>query len=150
MAIQIKHRISGAVMFSLETGNIKLCLQSAVQSGAYLRGAYLSGADLRGAYLSGAYLSGAKVDGFLLVGKRPVLQLGPLGSRSDYLLAVLTEEGIRVRAGCFTGTLSEFSEAVKKEHKDGIHGREYAAAIQMIEAHAAIWTHEVEDAKAAA
>ncbi len=173
--IEIKHRFSGATLFSFETESIKLCLQAAVKSGAdlsgaYLRGAYLRGADLRGAYLrgadlrgadlsgadlsgadlSGVYLRGAKVDGFLLVGNRPVLQLGPIGSRSDYLLAFLTEQGTRVRTGCFTGTLAEFAEAVKREHGDRDHGREYVAAIAMIEVHAAIWTPAVEEAKAAA
>ena len=133
--VEIKARCGGAVLFSLETESIKLCLQAAVKSGADLRG---------------ACLGGAKVDGFLLVGDRPVLQIGPLGSRSDYLLAFLTEEGVRIRAGCFTGTLAEFSEAVQEEHKDGIHGREYAAAIQMIEARAAIWTPVAEEVKAAA
>ncbi len=129
-------------------------------SGAYLSGAYLSGADLRGADLSGAYLSGADLRGadlsgadlrgaylsgdkdapkLVLVGKRPMLSVGPIGSRSDYLLAFLTDEGIRVRAGCFFGTLPEFRAAVGKTHAGNDHGREYEAAIAMIEAHAAIW-----------
>ena len=118
--------------------------------GADLRVADLGGADLRGADLRGADLGGAKVDGIPLVGTRPVLQLGPLGSRSDYLLAFLTEQGIRIRAGCFSGTLAEFAEAVEREHGDSEHGREYAAAIAMIETHAAIWAPAAEPAKATA
>ncbi len=110
-------------------------LRSADLSGANLSGAYLSGAYLRGAYLSGAYLSGDK-----LVGNRPVLQIGPVGSRADYLVAYLTDAGVMVRAGCFLGTLDAFRAACAETHGDGIHGREYAAAIQMIEAHAALWT----------
>ena len=68
MNFQIKHRFSGAVLFSLETGNLKLCLETAVNSradlgGADLRGAYLGGADLGGAYLGGADLGGADLGG---------------------------------------------------------------------------------------
>jgi hypothetical protein len=77
MKFEIKNRIT-EVLFSLECGSHKLCVEAAVKqranlsgaylSGAYLRGAYLggaylSGADLRGAYLSGAYLSGADLSG---------------------------------------------------------------------------------------
>ena len=46
---EIKHRYSGAVLYSLETESIKLCLEAAVKSEADLRGAYLSRADLSGA-----------------------------------------------------------------------------------------------------
>ena len=165
MNFEIKSRYSGAILFALECGSLKLCVEAAVKSGADLSGAYLSGADLSGAYLSGAYLRsaylsgadlsgadlsgadlrgadlrGALVDGGKLVGTRPVLQIGPLGSRSDYLLAFLTEKGIRVRAGCFSGSLDEFSKAVERTHADNEHAREYVAAIQMIEAYASIWS----------
>jgi len=125
-------------------------LRGAYLSGAYLYGANLSGADLYGAYLSGAYLYGANLSGadlrgaYLrdnkLVGERPILQIGPIGSRSDYLVAYLTDAGVMIVAGCFFGTLAEFRAACAETHGDSIHGREYAAAIQMIEAHASLWT----------
>ena len=54
MKVEIKHRFTGAVLFSMETESIKLCVEAAVGSSAYLRGADLGGADLRGAYLRGA------------------------------------------------------------------------------------------------
>jgi hypothetical protein len=68
---EIKHRYSGAVLYSLETESIKLCLEAAAKSGAdlggaYLRGAYLREADLRGAYLREAYLGGAYLRGAYL------------------------------------------------------------------------------------
>ncbi len=68
MNIEIKNRFTGAVIFSLECGSLKLCLQAAVEakadlSGANLRGADLSGADLRYANLSGANLLGADLSG---------------------------------------------------------------------------------------
>ena len=73
MIFEIKHRFSGSVLFSLETESLKLCVEAAVKSGAYLDGAnldgaYLSGAYLRGANLSGAYLRGANLDGANLSG----------------------------------------------------------------------------------
>ncbi len=44
---EIKHRFNGSVLFSLETENLKLCIQAAVKSGANLRSAYLRGAKIR-------------------------------------------------------------------------------------------------------
>jgi len=49
--IEIKHKYSQAILFSIEIGSLKLAVEAAVRSGAYLRGAYLDGADLDGAYL---------------------------------------------------------------------------------------------------
>lgn len=97
----------------------------------------LSDANLSGANLSEANLSGAK-----LIGERPILMIGPIGSRSAYLTAYLTEQGIKIHTGCFSGTLDEFRAAVAKTHGDSVHGREYAAAIALIEAHEALWTPE--------
>ena len=57
---EIKHRISGSVLFSLKTETLKLTLEAAVKAETDLRGAYLTGADLRGADLRGADLRGAK------------------------------------------------------------------------------------------
>ena len=54
MKIEIKSRYSGKVLFSAKTEHLKLCLELAVKSGAYLRSA-----DLRSAYLAGADLRGA-------------------------------------------------------------------------------------------
>jgi hypothetical protein len=111
-------------------------LEGADLGGANLRGAYLEGADLRGAYLEGADLG--KKFGKLIAG-RPFFQCGPIGSRSDYLQSFITDKGIVIKAGCFTGFLDEFVAAVEKTHGDTDHGKEYAMAVLMIEAHAAIW-----------
>ena len=108
--------------------------------GADLHGANLYGADLHGADLHGANLSGAYDKQLTLVGSRPVFMLGPIGSRCDYLTAYLTDAGVHVRAGCFFDTIEAFRAAVVAEHADNNHGREYMAAIAMIEAHAAIWS----------
>jgi uncharacterized protein YjbI with pentapeptide repeats len=119
-------------------------LSGANLSRADLSRADLSGADLSRAYLSradlsGADLSGAKIDDKTLIGTRSVMQIGPIGSRSDYLVSYMTDAGVMVKAGCFFGTMDEFAAAVEKTHGDSDHGKEYRTAILMIESHAAIW-----------
>ena len=109
-------------------------------AGANLAGANLVGADLAGANLAGANLAGANLAGAKLIGKRPIIQIGPIGSRSSYVVAYLTDAGVRVRAGCFFGSLDKFRAAVIKTHGESIHAREYAAAIALIEMHAECWT----------
>jgi uncharacterized protein YjbI with pentapeptide repeats len=75
MKIEIKARITGAVLFTHEAeGNtLRLTLEKAVSlkaylGGAYLGGAYLGGADLGGAYQRGADLGGADLGGAYLRG----------------------------------------------------------------------------------
>jgi uncharacterized protein YjbI with pentapeptide repeats len=75
---EIKSYVTGAVLFQLECGSLKICVEAAVSAranlaganlaraylaGAYLAGAYLAGANLARAYLAGAYLAGAYLDG---------------------------------------------------------------------------------------
>ena len=147
---EIKHRYTGAVLYAGGGETLRDVVVAAVRCGADLRGAYLSDAYLRGANLSDADLRGANLRGAKLVGDRPVLMIGPVGSRSDYLTAYVTDAGVRVRAGCFFGSLDKFRAAVAETHGDSNHGREYAAAISMIESHAAIWTPAAEAEKEAA
>ena len=116
-------------------------LYGANLGGANLYGANLGGADLRGANLYGANLGGADLGKSFgkLEGKRPFFQCGPIGSRSDYLLAFKTDKGIVIKAGCFTGFIDDFAKAVEKTHGDNDHGKEYAMALLMIESYFAIW-----------
>ena len=109
------------------------------------RRAYLSGANLSDANLSGANLS----DGKKLVGERPVLIAGPLGSEARYLTAYLTDGGVMVRTGCFFDTLNQFAVRVEEVHGDKPHGQEYRAVIKLIEAHAALWMPAAVETKAA-
>ena len=149
--IEIRHRSTGAVLYAGDGESVLEVVAAAVQGGADLRGADLYGADLGGADLGGAglrwadlgeaKLGGAKLRGANLVGSRPVMQIGPIGSRADYLIAVVTTDGVRVTAGCFSGTLDGFRAAVESTHGDSEHGRDYRAAIAMIKAHAEIWAH---------
>jgi hypothetical protein len=81
--ITIRHRLSGAVLWTGTSETLKAATETAVKTGAdleganlqgaYLKGADLEGADLKGAdlegaYLKGAYLKGANLEGAYLEG----------------------------------------------------------------------------------
>ena len=168
MKHQIKHRYTDAVLYECDVPNdvqasgmathytleraAKDCanltgafLAGAFLAGAnldcaYLRGAFLTGANLRGAFLRGAYLDG----GEKLIGERPVFMTGPIGSRCGYLIAYLTDKGVRLLAGCFFGDIDTFRNELELTHGDNDHAAEYRAALVMIEKHAEIWTPKEE------
>ena len=87
-------------------------------------------ADLRGANLCGANLYGADLCGANL-GDTQILQLGPLGSRRDYLVVKKFEDGTtEAMTGCFKGSVKALAEAVEKTHAEHPqYLREYRAAI---------------------
>ena len=134
--------LSSADLSSVDLRSVDL--SSADLSSADLRSANLSFANLSSANLRSANLRSADLDGRKLIGDRPILQIGPIGSRSDYLVAYLTDAGVLVRAGCFFNTLDLFRAAVDETHGSNEHGREYAAAVALIEAHAALWVPAAE------
>ena len=149
MNIQIKSRSTSAVLFEhdCENNSIRFTLELAIKSGADLSGAYLSRADLSGANRSGAYLSRADLsDAYLknkekLVGKRPIFQIGPIGSRCAYFVAYVTDKGLRFDAGCQHQITREvFEERLTELHGENDHAKEYRAALALIDAHAEIWT----------
>ncbi len=160
MQYEIKNRRTGKTQFACEicdefkeeSESIKLgaavlvaakekaYLSDADLSGAYLSDADLSGADLRGADLSGAYLRDADIGGKKLIGRRPIIQIGPIGSESRYFIAYLTDAGLMLKAGCFFGTRDEFLAKLEDTHGDNEHAEEYRAALLLIDAHARIWT----------
>ena len=124
-------------------------LRGANLGDANLRGANLGDANLGDANLGGANLRGANLGGKKLVGERPILMLGPIGSESRYLTAYLTEAGVMISAGCFFDTINQFAARVEEVHGTNQHGQEYRAAIAMVEAHAEIWMPEKEEKEAA-
>ena len=148
--IQIKCRFAGAVRFEGRFGSLRLCVEAAVKAdanlagasltGAYLAGAYLADADLAGAYLADADLAGAKIalktgGEAILIGPRPLLSIGPIGSRADQLRAYATDMGLMVQTGCFgPAPLAHFIAAVQAQHVDNEHCRAYRAAVALIEA----------------
>ncbi|OJW82854.1 MAG: hypothetical protein BGO66_02930 [Alicycliphilus sp. 69-12] len=124
---------------------MRAALETATKSDADLRGANLRGADLGGANLYGANLGGANLGGanlggdMKLIGERPVFIVGPIGSRSDCFTAYLTDKGIYLRAGCFFGTVIEFTTKLGQEHGTNEHAQEYMAALMLIDCHAKLW-----------
>jgi len=94
--------------------------------GANLRGANLREADLRGANLREANLWeadlwGANLDQTNLSMSRGLLwaQAGPIGTDRRTLTGVIVGAGITLFAGCFTGTPTEFRQAVKASGYSG-------------------------------
>ena len=144
MKVEIKSRWSGEVLYSGEHASLKEAVEAAVKAGADLCGADLCGADLcganlRGADLCGARLTGAKVgkggDEATLVGSRPVVQIGPIGSRNDWLLVFWCgDAGVRISAGC-QKQISEahFLKRLAYRHGEGdqanIHAQHYIEAL---------------------
>ena len=123
----------------------KLCranLAGANLDGANLAGANLDGANLAGAYLAGAYLAGATLkNGEKLIGECPIFQVGPIGSRSDVLVAYITDQGLRLDAGCQRQITREaFDARLSQTHSGNQHEREYRAALALIDVHVEIWT----------
>ena len=144
MKSQIKHRYTDAVLYECELPDdtpsgmvMRLTLEKAVKDRASLVGARLDGARLDGASLVGALIFGKK-----LIGPRPIFQIGPIGSRSDYFISYTTDAGIMLKAGCFTGTIGEFEAELTEEHGDNNHAQEYRAALELIKTHATIWKDE--------
>ena len=157
--IVIKHRYTEAVLFEFQPTEeqqssglaMRAALEAATKDGANLRGANLRRANLRGANLDGANLGGANLRGadlggaYLsgdtkLIGDRPVFMVGPIGSRSEFFVAHLTDKGLYLRAGCFFGTVDEFEAKCTVTHGDNQHAQEYAAALVLIQCHAQLWT----------
>lgn len=148
MNIQIKSQINDIVLFehNCENNSMRLTMELALKSRADLSGANLSRANLSGASLFGANLSGADlVNGEKLVGARPIFQIGPIGSRCAYFTAYITDKGLRFDAGCQRQITREvFEQRLGDEHGDNEHAKEYRAALALIDAHAEIWTSELE------
>ena len=138
MKFDVLNRFTGDVQFTAEI-DCKDDEITSVKLGLAVKWAIKNRASLDEASLVGARLVGARLDRASLVGKRPILQIGGLGSRNAYLTAYNTDKGIKIKTGCFSGSLEEFEDAVKQNHGDNQHGKEYAAAISMIKTHAEIW-----------
>jgi len=170
--IAIKHRYTGAVLFEYQPTAeqqanglaMRTALEAATRGGSNLRGSNLRGSDLRGADLyradlreadlcradlrgsdlRGSDLRGSGLGDKKLIGKRPILMIGPIGSRADYFTAYLTDAGVYLHAGCFFGSVEEFAEKCAETHGDNTHAQEYAAALELIACHARLWAPGVE------
>ena len=138
----IKHRYTGAVLFEAD-------IPDGTPSGLVVRAALEQATKAR-AYLAGAYLAGAYLAGADLAGERPIFQVGPIGSRSAYLVAYLTEQGVMLKTGCFIGSVESFKANLQAEHGDNQHAQEYRAALDLIDVHARLWTPSATAERAAA
>ena len=131
--------LCGADLCGADLCGANLC--GASLCGADLCGANLCDADLCGADLCDANLCGADLCGDLkLIGDRPIFTLGPIGSESRTFEVFITDQGLRLRAGCFFGTRDEFVQSLNETHGDNIHAHEYTHALDMIDAHCEMWT----------
>jgi hypothetical protein len=138
--------LGGANLYGADLGGANLYganLGGANLHGADLRGANLYGANLGGANLYGANLYGANLRGKKLAGARPFFTIGPIGSRSDYLQAFITDKGLMIRAGCFFDTRDRFELQLAATHGMNEHGQEYMAALALIDIHAELWAPKV-------
>ena len=153
---KIMNRFNGSLIFEAEVDGetepirLGLAVRLAISAKTNLRSANLRSADLRSANLYAANLYAANLEsanlesanlyeGCKLVGERPVFQIGPIGSRCAYLTVFLTNKGIHLRTGCFFGPIEKFREALESTHDGNVHGKEYAAALDLILKHAELW-----------
>ncbi len=120
-------KVSGELIASYDVDTLKEAVELAVKAGVSLRGT-----NLEGAYLLGAYLRGANLVGEVITSG--VIQIGPIGSRGDFLIAYGTDQGIRLRAGCFYGDVVEFLEQVERRHGGNKHQKAYLGAIEAVKA----------------
>ena len=111
MKFEIKHRVTTAVLFSLECGSLKICVRAAVKAKTYLRGA-----DLRGAYLRGADDKSLRatpeqaIENLdkvreIIVGNAKRLNMGVWHEKSDWIDKTCAEEAVCGTAHCLAGWL---------------------------------------------
>ena len=137
MLYEIKHRYSGAVLFSLDCASLKICVEAAVAAkvslgGADLGGAHLRGADLRGASLRGADLRGAYLRGADLGGADLAAHIGQ--PNGWYAFTYCTQGEQRVQVGCRNFNIAEGREywANKPDRREVLAALDYAEAIGRI------------------
>ena len=101
---------------------------------ANLPEADLTRADLTLANLSEANLTLADLRWACLYGAtmpHRYIQIGPIGSRKDQI--VYDADLDQIHVGCFRGTLDEFENSVRKNHRTNIHAREYLATVRYLQ-----------------
>ncbi|MGM8137481.1 hypothetical protein [Enterococcus italicus] len=66
-------------------------------------------------------------------GPLTLITISPIGSENGTLTAYKNNKGgISVNRGCFSGTLEEFKQSVKKTHGKNKHAKTYKLAIELI------------------
>ena len=65
-----------------------------------------------------------------------VLTVSDIGSRCGTTTVFkCSDDTIRIKCGCFYGTVEEFEKAVEKTHGNNKFGKEYRAVIELIKVH---------------
>jgi hypothetical protein len=99
---------------------------------ADLTGAYLYGADLTGADLSGAVLSGADLSGAVLCHARGIASIGPIGRHGRSVYAVAHDDGPRIQAGCWWGSVDDTIVRIEDDYADDHAARDrYVSAVRL-------------------
>lgn len=135
MMFKIKNHWTGELLYQCELSAEFADKSYDLQLGFAVRQAISVNANLRGANLHDA--NGEKLT---LIGDRPYFQVGPIGSETRQFIAYITDDGLYLRAGCFFGTRDEFVAKLERAHGDNVHGKEYTAALALIDAHVKLWT----------
>jgi uncharacterized protein YjbI with pentapeptide repeats len=100
---------------------------------ANLSGAFLSGADLRWANLRGANLSGASLSGADLIGAAGIASIGPVGRQRRTVYAVAHDDGPKVQAGCWWGSVEDTIARIEVDYADDHSARDlYVAAVRAV------------------
>ena len=135
MKVEIKS-IAGTTLYTAEIGD---GIPSGPQVRAALEKATIDCADLGGANLHGAKLG----DKLVLVGQRPIISIGPIGSRFDIFFGLVTDQGLRVRTGCFFGTPDEIKVILEITHGGNAFAREYLLALELLQLHSELYSAPV-------
>ena len=121
---QIKHCVTGKVLFEQNCNSLRECVVAAVKARAYLAGANLAGADLAGADLARANLAG-------------VHDVIPLGQPNGWHAFAWHRDGVmQVRVGCRSKTLAEGRDywAGKDNRREVLAALDYAEAVAKLRA----------------
>ncbi len=60
------------------------------------------------------------------------ITIGPIGSRNGTTTVSRTADGVKIRCGCFYGSISEFEAKVKETHGDNQYAKEYLALAELL------------------
>jgi hypothetical protein len=70
------------------------------------------------------------------------LQIGPGGSSGRMLYAIRHDDGLRIKTGCFWGTIDEFRAAVNEKAANDPHRQYYTAVLALLLVQQALWENE--------
>ena len=122
--------LSGAFLYGADLRGADL--READLCGADLSGAVLYGADLRGAVMREADLYGAILRGADLSGTTGIASIGPVGRHGRIIYAVAHDEGPRIQAGCWWGTVDDTIARIEADYANDPAARDrYVSAVRL-------------------